>query len=241
MAPLAVSVLSSAALPRISVPRISLPGAVRAGAMSAAAALPTAARTCSSSARRRAVWLAALLAACGAPAAAQTPQAHDHAPAAARASAAPAADRAGEGTRDPALPPASGQAAAAVEVPLDPARIAALPQVQAEGRAHGQRLECSGVSLAALLRASGALPDGPLRGAQLARVVVATARDGYRVAFSLAELDPATGGHEVLLSRRCNGADLPAEDGPWRLLAPRDARPARWVRQVESIRVVDAP
>ncbi|MGO4222951.1 hypothetical protein AB4Y64_14000 [Lysobacter sp. TAF61] len=31
------------------------------------------------------------------------------------------------------------------------------------------------------------------------------------------------------------------EDGPWRLVAPGESRPARWVRQVDSIRVVDAP
>ncbi|MGO1071947.1 molybdopterin-dependent oxidoreductase [Lysobacter sp. CA199] len=127
-----------------------------------------------------------------------------------------------------------------VEVELDPALIARLPQIQAQGEAHGRKLSCEGVALHELLRASGAMPAEPLRGAQLARVVVVRARDGYRAAFSLAELDPSLGNRQVVLTRRCNGAAVPAEDGPWRLIAPGESRPARWVKQVESIRVVDA-
>lgn len=128
-----------------------------------------------------------------------------------------------------------------VEVKLDEAAIARLPQITAQGEAHGRTLSCEGVALHALLRASGAMPAEPLRGAQLARVVVIGARDGYRAAFSLAELDPSLGNRQVVLTRRCDGAALPADDGPWRLIAPGEGRPARWVRQVESIRVVDAP
>ncbi|MGO4777355.1 hypothetical protein AB4084_17920, partial [Lysobacter sp. 2RAB21] len=78
-----------------------------------------------------------------------------------------------------------------VEVELDEAVIARLPQVTAQGEAHGRKLSCEGVALHELLHASGAMPAEPLRGAQLARVVVVRARDGYRAAFSLAELDPS--------------------------------------------------
>ncbi|SDZ25581.1 Oxidoreductase molybdopterin binding domain-containing protein [Lysobacter sp. yr284] len=127
-----------------------------------------------------------------------------------------------------------------VEVALDEALIARLPQVKAEGEAHGRKLSCEGVALVELLRASAAMPAAPLRGAQLARVAQVRARDGYRAAFSLGELDPSLGNRPVVLTRRCNGADLPAEDGPWRLIVPGESRPARWVRQVESIRVSGA-
>lgn len=133
------------------------------------------------------------------------------------------------------------QRMAPIDVALDPARIASLPRVTATGSAHGKTLSCEGVSLAALLRASGAMPEEPLRGAQLARVVVISARDGYRAAYSLAELDPSLGAREVVLTDRCDGAALDADDGPWRLIAPAESRPARWVRQVESIRVIDSP
>ena len=128
----------------------------------------------------------------------------------------------------------------AVEVKLDEAVLAKLPQVKAEGSAHGRKLSCEGVALVELLRASGAMPAEPLRGAQLSRIAQVRARDGYRAAFSLAELDPSLGNRPVVLTRRCNGADLPPGDGPWRLIVPGESRPARWVRQVESIRVGDA-
>jgi hypothetical protein len=137
--------------------------------------------------------------------------------------------------------PLAMRAAPPVDVAIDPARLATLPQVTVTGTAHEKTVTCSGVSLVTLLRASGAMPDAPLRGPLLSRVAVIGARDGYRAAFSLAELDPSLGGREVVLTNRCNGAALDADDGPWRLIVPGEARPARWVRQVESIRVVDAP
>lgn len=147
-----------------------------------------------------------------------------------------------------AAPPrhAHGEAAPAaapqgtVEIKLDEAVLAKLPQIKAEGMSHGRKLSCEGVALVALLRASGAMPAEPLRGAQLSRIAQVRARDGYRAAFSLGELDPSLGNRPVVLTRRCNGAELPAEDGPWRLIVPGESRPARWVRQVESIRVGDA-
>lgn len=133
------------------------------------------------------------------------------------------------------------QRMAPIDVALDAARIAGLPRTTVTASAHSKTLSCEGVSLAALLRASGAMPEEPLRGAQLARVVVVSARDGYRAAYSLAELDPSLGAREVVLTDRCDGAALDADDGPWRLIAPGESRPARWVRQIESIRVIDAP
>lgn len=129
--------------------------------------------------------------------------------------------------------------AAATDVPLDPALIATLPKVRAGGSVHGKTLDCEGVTLASLLRAAKAMPTEPLRGAQLASAVLVTARDGYRVVFSLGELDPSLGARNAVLTNRCNGAPLDADDGPWRLIVPGESRPARWIRQVESIHVVD--
>lgn len=93
----------------------------------------------------------------------------------------------------------------------------------------------------ALLRKQGAMPNQPLRGARPARVTVVRARNGYRAAFSLAELDPRPGAREALLADRCNGAAPGSQDGPWRLIAPAKSRPARWVRLADSTQVVDAP
>lgn len=126
-------------------------------------------------------------------------------------------------------------------VPLDAATLAALPRQSARGSAHGQALDCEGVALVDLLRATGAMPAEPLRGAQLTGYVRVEARDGYRALFSLAELDPTLGGGTVYLVDRCNGVALGDDSGPLRLLAPGEARPARWVRQVDAITVIVAP
>ena len=130
---------------------------------------------------------------------------------------------------------------AAIAVPLDAAMLAALPRQPVEAEAHGQSLRCEGIELIALLRASGAMPAEPLRGPQLARYVRVDARDGYRAVFSLAELDPTLGNAQVFVVDRCDGKPLDALAGPLRLVVPAEERPARWVRQLQSITVVEAP
>lgn len=127
------------------------------------------------------------------------------------------------------------------EVPLDAPTLSALPREQAAGTVHGERLACEGVTLLALLRATGAMPSEALRGQDLSRIVRVEARDGYRAVFGLAELDPTLGARKVLLADRCNGASLGDDAGPLRMVVPDDARPARWVRQVRSISVMPAP
>ena len=147
-------------------------------------------------------------------------------------------------TQDPHLrasPPETPAIPSPVAVPLDADTLAALPREAVSARVHETELACEGVSLFALLRASGAIPEGALRSAQLSRYVLVDARDGYRVLFSLAELDPGTGGRDAWLVDRCNGAALDDKDGPLRLLVPGDARAARSVRQVESISLMVAP
>lgn len=131
--------------------------------------------------------------------------------------------------------------ASPVSVPLDAPARATLQRHRVEASAHGGTLHCEGVSLTALLQASGAMPDAPLRGAHLDRYVLVTARDGYRAVFSLGELDATLGGRAVYLVDRCDDAPLGDESGPLRLLVPDDTRAARGVRQVEAITVVAAP
>lgn len=98
-----------------------------------------------------------------------------------------------------------------------------------------------GVALAALLKQAG-VPQGPqLRGAAMATYILAEASDGYRVTFSLAELDSDFENSEVLVADTLNGAPLGDKLGPLRLVVPHDKRPARWVRMLQSIKVVSIP
>jgi hypothetical protein len=67
------------------------------------------------------------------------------------------------------------------------------------------------------------------------------AADGYRVAFSLAELDPKLGNHKVLVANACDGKALSAADSPLRLVVPGEVRAARSVRQIRALRLVALP
>ena len=188
-----------------------------------------------------AIVIALMLSACAAtgPARTQLP-----APAPAPdATTAPEPDRAPP-AHDPRLHAAPPQASALpspVVVPIDAATLAALPREAVTASAHDRVLHCEGVALAALLQATGAMPAEPLRGAHLGRYVQVDGRDGYRALFALSEFDPTLGNRAAFLVDRCDGKALAHDDGPLRLVVPGEARPARWVRQVEAITVIVAP
>jgi DMSO/TMAO reductase YedYZ molybdopterin-dependent catalytic subunit len=59
--------------------------------------------------------------------------------------------------------------------------------------------------------------------------------------FALPELDAAFTDRLVLLADRKNGEPLSSRDGPFQLVVPDEKRPARWVRQVRRIRVIQVP
>jgi DMSO/TMAO reductase YedYZ molybdopterin-dependent catalytic subunit len=105
--------------------------------------------------------------------------------------------------------------------------------------AHNQKTEVyEGVPLAALLQKAGVPQGKALRGALMATYVLVEASDGYRVAFSLAELDSGIIDSDVLVADTLDGAPVGQDEGPFKLVAPHEKRPARWVRMVRSITVV---
>lgn len=67
----------------------------------------------------------------------------------------------------------------------------------------------------------------------------AEGRDGYRVAFSLVEVDMSIASSEVFVVFERDGKPLPSDLGPIRLVVPTDKRGARWVRQLASLTVVE--
>ena len=132
-------------------------------------------------------------------------------------------------------------AAQPASLPFDATTLAKLPAASATLTAHGQSHACTGVWLADLAAAAG-LPAGEaLRGPALTTMIVAEAADGYRVAFSLAELDPKLGNHKVLVANACDGKALGEADGPLRLVVPGEVRAARSVRQLRALRLVALP
>ena len=95
-----------------------------------------------------------------------------------------------------------------------------------------------GVALEEILRKAGVPQGDALRGPAMATYVLAEAADGYRVVFSLAELDAGIADSEVIVADTMDGAPLDDKLGPFRLVAPHEKRPARWVRMLRSITVV---
>ena len=122
---------------------------------------------------------------------------------------------------------------------LDAKALAAMPHEQVTAAAHDEPVSrWAGVKLQDVLARAGVPLDQPLRGKALATFVRVTAADHYQVVFGLSDLDPTLGNTQVLLVDTRDGKPLD-KDGPFRLLVPGDKRPARWVRDVIAIDVVD--
>jgi hypothetical protein len=94
-----------------------------------------------------------------------------------------------------------------------------------------------GVLLAELLKRAGVPQGEQLHGQSLATYVIAEAEDGYRVVFSLAELDSGILDSDIIVADTMDDSPIPAKQGPFRLIAPHEKRPARWVRMLISITV----
>lgn len=123
---------------------------------------------------------------------------------------------------------------------LDAAALWAMPRGTATQTFDGKPVRCEGVWLADVLAAAGAPAGEALRGAAQRTVVVAIASDGYRVAFTLGEVDRAFGKGKVLVADRCEGAPL-AGAGPLRIVVEGDARGGRALRNLTALRVVELP
>ena len=108
---------------------------------------------------------------------------------------------------------------------LGPQDFAKLPQVHVSATDHdGKKHEYDGVKLRDLLTQAGVATGYSLRGKELAVYVVTEASDGYRVVFSVAELDPAFSNTQVIVATKVDEQPLQACDGPMRLVVPGDKR-----------------
>ncbi|MGA7216916.1 MAG: carboxypeptidase regulatory-like domain-containing protein [Candidatus Sulfotelmatobacter sp.] len=119
---------------------------------------------------------------------------------------------------------------------LSPAQFRALPHVTITvHNGHTNAVEkYSGVALATLLAKVSAPLGDALRGDAMTSYVVATGSDGYAVALSLAEVDPSFHADQVIVADIRDGQPL-GKTGPFQLIVSDDKRPARWVRNLDSI------
>ena len=116
---------------------------------------------------------------------------------------------------------------------------AAMPRVSVDvPNADGGKDSYEGVALQEILKKAGITFGREMRGKALAGYVIAEAKDGYAVVFSLGELDPDLGAARIVVADKRDGKLLFAYQGPVRLVVPADKEGARSVRMLEKLEVV---
>ena len=117
-------------------------------------------------------------------------------------------------------------------VTLSAAELAKLPRAEIE--AGKQHRKYSGVPLSELLRAAGVEWGGKCSPLLTCYVLVESV-DGYRVLFSIPEIDPQQRHQMVILADRCDGKPLSGRDGPYQTIEEDAKERGRWVKQVKSV------
>jgi DMSO/TMAO reductase YedYZ molybdopterin-dependent catalytic subunit len=137
-------------------------------------------------------------------------------------------------------PPPSIQITGAVKQPmtLTAGDLAKMPRASVKATLHGKEYLYEGVWLHEVLKRAGVPQDEALRGKALATYVLAEARDGYRVVFSIAELDPSFIDNQILLADTADGKPLSGTEGPFKIVVPKDKPGARSIRMLNRLEVV---
>lgn len=116
--------------------------------------------------------------------------------------------------------------------------LAKMPRASVETKSKGVSTVYAGVWLNEILKRAGVPQGSELRGEALAGYVLAEAQDGYRVLFSIAELDPAFIDNAILLADTADGKPLSGAQGRFRIVASKDKLGARSVRMLTRLEVV---
>ena len=112
--------------------------------------------------------------------------------------------------------------------------LAAMPRHTVTANQHGKQIQYEGVYIRDVLAKAGVPFGNELKGKRLSSYVLATAHDGYAVVYTLAEMDPDFTEGDLLISDKVGGQP----EGPFRIIAPHDKKPARSLRMLERLEVV---
>jgi hypothetical protein len=116
-----------------------------------------------------------------------------------------------------------------------------LPKTTIAAKDHsGKKQIYSGVEIGILLKNAGVTLGEELRGENLIKYLMVTAKDGYHVIFSLAEVDPTFTNRKIILANRKNGEVFSNDEGPFQIIIEGEKRLARNVRQVVSLKLKSA-
>ena len=96
----------------------------------------------------------------------------------------------------------------------------------------------SGVAIVDLLKKVNTPSGETVRGKLLMTAVIAEGTDHYSVLYSLAETDPSIHTGDVIVADSLDGHPLD-KDGLFKLVSTEERRPARWVRNLRRISVIE--
>ena len=99
-----------------------------------------------------------------------------------------------------------------------------MPRTKVTVSEEGKDTPYEGVLVGELLKRAGAPVGRDLSGKAVATYVRATAKDGYQVVFSLAELDPGFTSNDIIVADTIDGKPLFDYQGPLRIVAPHGWR-----------------
>ena len=125
-------------------------------------------------------------------------------------------------------------------ITLSPEDLAAMPhKTVSVFNAHTKTNEkYSGVDLSDLLTKVGVPQGEEVKGKLFMTAVVAAGTDKYSVLYALAEVDPSIHTGDVIVADTVDGQKL-GKDGAFKMVSTEERRPARWVRNLAEISVVD--
>ncbi len=126
----------------------------------------------------------------------------------------------------------------AAQVTITAADLAKLARHTAVLNDHGKQIRYEGVLLGDVLAQGGVDFGNGLRGKQLSSYVAAVASDGYEIVFALADVDPTIADADILIADKREGQPLAGNEGSLRIIAPHDKRPARSLRLLQEIDVI---
>jgi hypothetical protein len=117
--------------------------------------------------------------------------------------------------------------------------IEGLPHVKVQASAHDVSALFEGVPVRSILEKAGVGFGDALRGKQMSLCLLAEATDNYKIVIALPEMDPAFTDKQIILAFSKDGKPLDAKEGPYRIVIPDEKRPARWIRQVTTLKIVN--
>ncbi len=123
---------------------------------------------------------------------------------------------------------------------LTPADLSALKRQTVKVNDHDKAAVFEGFALVDVLKLGGVEFGEKMRGKELAKFLLVKAADNYQVVFALAELEPTFTDKIVILADRRDGGPLAKTEGELRIVVPDEKKAGRWVRQVVSLKIVNA-